>query len=468
MSKPVTAKTIARAAGVSLTTVSHVINGRAARLKIKPATQQRVLDLVRQTGYVPDTTLREILLGHRPLIGLFLPPDTPQAARFLASLEPALAAARCRIQLVALPADPGVARARAEELARDRAVAMVCWAADTTDPAAVQAIAAVRPTLVLGRPLAGLPAVYEDGQDGGRRLAARLLDRGHRAIAIVNPENRESAVVAGFREACGRAGLQPRVLRSAGEFMAVRKDCTAVFCATGPALADLYVRAAGAGVRIPADLSVVAADAAGVAAALSPQPTVLCPGRADAGAAAARLVLQMIRTGGGEQTRLDPVLIDGQSVGAPASRVVVQPVVPVSAPPVAAEPLPVAVPPLAAAPAPRPVPPAPAAESEPAPEPVPPPAEPSPPPPEPVPEPSPPPEPVPEPEPSPPPAPEPVPPPPEAPPPPPEPVRPPEPEPPPPPPPEPALAPAPAEQASIEPAPGGAEPEVRAEGGTTE
>jgi LacI family transcriptional regulator len=54
---------VAAAAGVSKTTVSLIVNGRADQVGISLATRQRVTDVVRQMGYVPSSAAREMATG---------------------------------------------------------------------------------------------------------------------------------------------------------------------------------------------------------------------------------------------------------------------------------------------------------------------------------------------------------------------------------------------------------------------
>lgn len=54
---------VAKAAGVSVTTASFVLNGYAAQKRIAPQTAQRVMDAVRELGYVPNVAARK-LTGH--------------------------------------------------------------------------------------------------------------------------------------------------------------------------------------------------------------------------------------------------------------------------------------------------------------------------------------------------------------------------------------------------------------------
>ena len=63
MSSPVSITDVARAAGVSKTTVSRVINGKLDKFRIGLATQARVRAVARQLGYQPNAIARDVALG---------------------------------------------------------------------------------------------------------------------------------------------------------------------------------------------------------------------------------------------------------------------------------------------------------------------------------------------------------------------------------------------------------------------
>ena len=58
---------VARRAGVSAMTVSRVINGRKG---VKPATRERVLKTIEETGYIPNSLARSFVLQKTRTIGL--------------------------------------------------------------------------------------------------------------------------------------------------------------------------------------------------------------------------------------------------------------------------------------------------------------------------------------------------------------------------------------------------------------
>lgn len=64
---------IAKLAGVSRTTASYVINGKAAQFRISIATQKRVLDIVKQYNYQPNPTASALRAGMTRSFGLIIP-----------------------------------------------------------------------------------------------------------------------------------------------------------------------------------------------------------------------------------------------------------------------------------------------------------------------------------------------------------------------------------------------------------
>ncbi len=69
--KRVTSQDVARKAGVSRTTVSFVLNN-AAGIQISPETRERVLQIARDLGYVPDAAAQALARGRSQTIGLLL------------------------------------------------------------------------------------------------------------------------------------------------------------------------------------------------------------------------------------------------------------------------------------------------------------------------------------------------------------------------------------------------------------
>ena len=349
---------VATAAGVSSATVSAVVNGRAEQYGICPATQEKVRAIVRQMGYSPSLAALDMAAGRNLLVGLAVAADGAGRSCLITALEPILAQAGFRLIVISLPSDPQIASERIISLIQFGVAGLVICPPDSLVLPKITC-----PAVIVGKSGAGLPAVIEDEPEGGRRLARRLLDKGHRRIAIlsgVTPGNQQpsnsatssSFAMGGFLEACAQAGATVRSFASVTEFLPLAGTVTAVFCISSSVLLELYSRGLADGQRLGTNLAVVAVDGLGVAANLVPRPTVLHPGAAQLGQAAARVLLQAIQGTPSGNVRLDPVLVDGDKISTPlasspqvAAVPSVSPVTPkppVSAPtPVPAKPVPV-------------------------------------------------------------------------------------------------------------------------------
>ena len=316
---------VAMAAGVSNATVSAVANGKADQYGICRATQDKVQAAIRQLGYSPSLAALDMVSGRNSLVGLAIAADFPAANHRMAALESLLAQAGFRVILVSLPPDPPVATARLTSLLRFGVAGLViCPVGSIALPKLTC------PAIMVGGEGGGCPAVYEDEQDGGRRLARRLLDKGHRRIAILGGTATQSPVGVGFLEACAQVGATVRSFNSAAEFLPTAETMTAVFCVTPAVLLELYSRGFAAGLRLGTDLAVVAVDTLGVATNLVPRPTVLQPGIARLGQAVVQLLQQLIQGATPGDIRLEPVISDGDQI-TPFSQSI-----PVSPPPVMA------------------------------------------------------------------------------------------------------------------------------------
>jgi Transcriptional regulators len=79
MTRKVTIRDLAEAAGVSVTTVSQILNGKGERFS--PDTRRRVHQLQEKMGYVPDFNARNLIMKSAQTIGVLVPTwGTPSLA----------------------------------------------------------------------------------------------------------------------------------------------------------------------------------------------------------------------------------------------------------------------------------------------------------------------------------------------------------------------------------------------------
>jgi len=314
---------VAEAAGVSMATVSAVVNGHADQYGIALATRQRVEELIRQMDYTPSIAARDMAAGRNPLLGLAIAANAPATDQLIAAIQIPLTVAGYRLMVTHLPADATVAATLIDDFMHAGIAGLIyCPAATGSSPLPD----ADCPTIAIGMPVTGFPAIYEDEREAGRRLARRLLDKGHRAIAVVGVTTPQTPVVGGFAETCAQAGVTPRLCGSVPEYIPLMGAIPAAFCVSSATLLELYCQSLGAGRRPGTDLAVVAADKQGLASHLIPRPVAYQPNTTQLGQAAARFIQLAIQGSTPGDVRLDPVISEGDSISMPVVKPIIVPI----------------------------------------------------------------------------------------------------------------------------------------------
>jgi LacI family transcriptional regulator len=272
----VTIRSVAVAAGVSMSTVSNVLSGRHEQMAVE--TRERVLAAIASLNYQPNHAARSLVTKRTATIGLIMSEVTN-------SLYPPVtvgAEEACRqagYGLLLANAEDAESERRGVDLMRSKRVdALVVFSVSLLDADNRQLYAAQKagmPVVAINRCLpldAPLSAVWFDHRSGGLLATQHLVDLGHRRIAhIAGPANRMTGIHRrqGYESALAAAGIPLQAaLVATGDYSFTtgerlmrqlwRERPTAVFVA-GDAMALGALRALSRlGVRVPDDLSLVA------------------------------------------------------------------------------------------------------------------------------------------------------------------------------------------------------------------
>jgi DNA-binding LacI/PurR family transcriptional regulator len=270
-----TQRDIARLARVSQTTVSLVLNNRSdASARIPAETRDRVLKVIRETGYQADPLARRMLKQRNQILGVFTYESVfPSASGdfyhpFLAGIEHC--AEQLGWDLLLFTSAPVTAGRRLIFHDNNRLrIADGCLLLGRQIPADElgRLIAEEYPFVSVGRrDDAGAPVPYvgADYLEATATVVEKALALGHRRIAFVGPGvGAESSAdrLRGFRRTAGnRAPHEPTGDRSPAEVLASLLDqrITAAFVEERADAVALVEAAGVAGIDIPADLSVIA------------------------------------------------------------------------------------------------------------------------------------------------------------------------------------------------------------------
>jgi LacI family transcriptional regulator len=279
-SKAISIKDVADAAGVSVTTVSHVLNN-VTYARISPVTRERVKTVAGELGYGPNRLAQALRTQRSGMLG-FISEEiatTPHAGRIILGAEET-ARRRGYSLMIINTSSTATAESRKADVA-----AMLKGQVDGVLYATMY-----HRKLAVPDNLNGVPAILVDSEDinhsissvipdefGGATAAVRtLIEAGHERIGMINNTDDVPAThsrLEAFRSTLSDAGLtfDPSLVESElsevpGGYQATlrllkRTDRpTAIFCYNDRMAMGAYRAAGELGLKIPDDLSIVGFD----------------------------------------------------------------------------------------------------------------------------------------------------------------------------------------------------------------
>lgn len=311
-----TIRDVAAHAGVSTTTVSHVLND-TANTRITEGTRVRVRAAAIELGYAPSRLARGLRLQRSQTLGLLSDEiaTTPYAGRIILGAQDAASERGWVLVLMTSGNDPAVER-REIEVLRQQQVDGILYATmyhrHVTPPAQLTAGPLVLVDARSDDPT--IPAVVPDETEGGYAAGMELIRQGHRDVGFINSRDDIPAAhgrLTGFRAALEEAGLpyQPEWMiveasdtpggyRAARQLLDKPHRPTALFCFNDRMAMGAYRAAAEAGLTIPTDLSIISFDNQElIAEGLHPGLTTMALPHYEMGAWAVRTMIDMINTG---------------------------------------------------------------------------------------------------------------------------------------------------------------------------
>jgi len=328
-----TIRDVARRAGVSIATVSRVLNDNP---RVRPPLRDRVEQAIEELDYKPSALARGMRSQSSRVIGLILPDiENPFFTSLARAIEDAAHASRYSVLLCNSDDDPQKEQVYAEVMLAERVagVILIPASAELCDPLLKRNI----PLVCVDRPLPDcrVDTVRLDDELGGRLATEHLIASGHRRIgliaglrlAIVNQER-----LQGYKRALEAAGISfdPALVRhgdfqESGGYRATRELLeletrpTALFVTS-------HLMAAGAlrairekGLQVPQDLSVVTFGETPWLSLFTPSLTTVRSPIYEMGKEAANLLLRRIK-GEAPQSpvlvQLAPQLVVGESTAA--------------------------------------------------------------------------------------------------------------------------------------------------------
>jgi LacI family transcriptional regulator len=328
---------VAARAGVSVTTVSHTLNGTRF---VSEEARAKVLEAATALGYVPSGIARGLKHNTTRTLGMLVPNNSnPYFAEIIRDVERHCHGAGYSLLLCNSNDEAGHQSDALRALAERRVDGLVLVATGDDDDIVACCRDLRLPLVLVDREIDALAAdlIEVDHAAGGELATAHLLARGHARVACIGgpPDLRPSQQrEAGWRRALAAAGVTPRDDELArGDFgpqggaaamrqlLASAQPPRAVFvCNDMMAIGALHA-AHEAGVEVPRALSIVGFDDIELAAYTAPPLTTVAQPKEAIGVGAATLLLERVRDGRTTPRRvvLQPSLHLRASTAAPAS-----------------------------------------------------------------------------------------------------------------------------------------------------
>jgi len=199
---------VAHAAGVSISTVSHVLNGTRF---VSPDTRAKVLAAIEELNYRPSSLARAMVRQETRTIGLIVPDIVnPFYADLGRGVENYGYAAGYSVLLCNSDRKAEKETAYLDMLISKRVDGVIYATSDRAEERLAPLRAHGVPVVTFDRDYAGISAIMLDNYSGGQAAARHLIDLNHRRIAcITGPESPSlsSDRVRGYRAALEAAGL---------------------------------------------------------------------------------------------------------------------------------------------------------------------------------------------------------------------------------------------------------------------
>ncbi|WP_030255681.1 LacI family DNA-binding transcriptional regulator [Streptomyces violens] len=271
-------KDVAALAGVSVRTVSNVVNDAT---HVAPATRQRVLAAIEQTGYRPNLAARNLRQGRTGLIGLAIPEVGSPYFGELAGLLIEAAQERGWTVLIDQTAGRADRERRLLSGVEGHAVDGLIVSPWALSPADIGNYVSTMPVVVLGEidPEGTADHVAIDNVTAAREATCHLLTQGARRPAALGLQphlhNRTAELrLHGYRQALQTAGLPPRseleqtvasLHRAEGHrameaLLDLAQPPDAVFCFTDELALGAVRAARSRGLDVPQDLRIIGFD----------------------------------------------------------------------------------------------------------------------------------------------------------------------------------------------------------------
>lgn len=304
----VTITDVARKAGVSVSTVSKVMNGRDG---IAVTTQEHVQRVIAELGYVGNIGAQSLRARRTGVVGVLVSQFEPYSAEILKGVGSAAQGTRSEIMAWAGASNNPPAPSGWERTLLGRLAGSLIDGAIIVTPS-VEALPGSFPVVAVDPQAAdpATPSVAVDDEGGTRSAVQHLVELGHTRIGYLGGRADLASAAArerGFRSAMHESGLTideslvrvgdytaPGAVLPAAELLDHHGRPTAIVAANDASALQVVAGAISRGLSVPEDLSVVGFDDVPEASKHAPTLTTVAQPLRSIGAMALTMLLELL------------------------------------------------------------------------------------------------------------------------------------------------------------------------------
>ena len=315
-----TIRDVANKAGVSIATVSRVVNGNRP---VHPEIRERVLKAVEELDYRPNFLARGLRQSNTCMIGLIIPDNSnPFYAELARAIEDAGFAQGYSVILCNSDLSDEKQQAYVDVLLSHKVDGVILVNIECTVPKVLERILAEHIPVVLTNTEAlesSVDQVMADNHQGGYLAGQYLLRLNHRRIGCISfqPHPYQSLRIIGFQQALSEAGIEltpedfaigdgryDSGYKAMQELLQRRPDLTAVFVFNALMALGAINALRAQGIRVPEDLSLIGYDNIFYASASEPALTTIAQPIAAMGQECIALLLERIQQPDKQPTKI--------------------------------------------------------------------------------------------------------------------------------------------------------------------
>ncbi|KLV08730.1 MULTISPECIES: HTH-type transcriptional repressor PurR [Photobacterium] len=307
-----TIKDVARMAGVSTTTVSHVINKTRF---VAEATQKKVLAAVEELNYAPSAVARSLKCNTTRTIGMLVTKSTnPFFAEVVHGVEEYCYGEGYTLILCNTEGNLEKQRDYLRMLAEKRVDGLLVMCSDL-DEQLLELLERQKdlPMVIMdwGPESPHTDKIQDNAELGGYVATKFFIEHGHKEIGCLTGHAEKAACrerLKGFRKAMTEAGLDinedwilegdfecESAVKAANTFMAMEKRPTAIFCFNDIMAMGMISTFEQAGIRVPDDMSIIGYDNIDLAPYFSPPLTTIHQPKRRLGKSAVEILMDRVK-----------------------------------------------------------------------------------------------------------------------------------------------------------------------------